>query len=661
MTAVHNSPPRDRRPFLGLLTSIMTVSATQADVLETAWHVRHPLGGEQFTKCIFASDRFVTVGAGGTILSSPDGKKWMASDKNAGDYIVSVAFGNDTFAAVAADSGNVFLSTNLSTWTVHKTALPRIKDIAFGAGLFVVGGVGGFLATSKDTTNWNTIRIPTQGTITSITAGGRYLIATIGSSTGIRFSQDGINWIPVFDPYYPAGNASCFGGGSFVSVGYYASLVGAPEKDWIRTNLDENYLGVGYGLGSYVAVGASGRMLRSPDAIHWSRVSSGTAKALFSVSSGAGQLVTVGTGSTILRSDDGISWKHANEGIFATVRSIESHGDLIVTAGGTPGSEGFILTSQDGTNWVKSGFFDGRTLHDVGYGKSWIVVGEKGTIAESSDGLNWAETKVGGDDLFGVYADEHTSVAVGQNAAIHSHATEGGWIPHRVAAGGTLRSIAHAAGRWVLVGDGGLVLCGDSLDTLTEVPRFTSAGLHDTAFVNGFFVAAGEHGTLCTSTNGTLWTLRESGVIEDLSSVASGEGRIIVAGSAGRLITSTLGISWQVHELRGETMDLFGICYARESFFAVGERGSILQSRRVPLTISIRRAFDISAPLSPRHPPTLVITGGIGKRYRVEVATALDDWQLLSETDGRDFVEDWYVADSQATNRTRLYRALTRE
>ncbi|NBO42510.1 MAG: cell wall-binding protein, partial [Betaproteobacteria bacterium] len=58
----------------------------------------------------------------------------------------------------------------------------------------------------------------------------------------------------------------------------------------------------------FIAVGANGSILSSPDAITWSAQSANT-KANFNALSTANQFLAVGSGGTIVTSLDGINWK----------------------------------------------------------------------------------------------------------------------------------------------------------------------------------------------------------------------------------------------------------------------------------------------------------------------------------------------------------------
>jgi len=73
--------------------------------------------------------------------------------------------------------------------------LPGFKRVAFGHGLFVVGGQDGLLASSRDGKNWeNNQVVPERGHVESVVwCGDHFLACTAAQQTLV--SQDGINWI----------------------------------------------------------------------------------------------------------------------------------------------------------------------------------------------------------------------------------------------------------------------------------------------------------------------------------------------------------------------------------------------------------------------------------------------------------------------------------
>ena len=84
-----------------------------------------------------------------------------------------------------------------------------------------------------------------------------------------------------------------------------------------------NYL-IGDAETKYMAVGASGTILISPNGNSWISRSSGTAQGLQGVTYGNGLFVTVGQSGTILTSPDGTTWTSRSPGTSSILRDVTS-------------------------------------------------------------------------------------------------------------------------------------------------------------------------------------------------------------------------------------------------------------------------------------------------------------------------------------------------
>jgi hypothetical protein len=324
---------------------------------------------------------------------------------------------NLTIMAVSAENRNVYstaavnvIGLDPSKWTIKD--VPSLSTtgflsggIAYGGGVFVVGGSGGSLARSTDNgetwqkvvgqTNVQTIRTAAYG-------GGIFVIA--GSGGLISYSADsGLTW----------NNAeSQFSG-----------------KDIRR---------VRYAGGKFFAIGDGSRLSYSMDGKSWTAVA-GMAVYIPSIIEDIayhdGVFILVGgNGMTIAYSvDDGASWKKAANGSFNTgsgfIMSIAHGKDKFVV--GSNMENGKIGYSVAGTGgWVESSsgsaiFGAGNHVMSIEYeGGVFVAVGGKesgeGRMAYSYDGETW--TRITG-----------ITVSMGTN-------------------------LAYGAGRFVAVGTGGKVI-----------------------------------------------------------------------------------------------------------------------------------------------------------------------------------------------------------
>src|SRR6185369_3479769 len=97
----------------------------------------------------------------------------------------------------------------------------------------------------------------------------------------------------------------------------------------------------------------------------------------------------------------------------------------------------------------------------------------------------------------------------------------------------------------------------------------TATNLSIVTYGKGLFVGAGLRNTIQTSTDGEVWTTRQSGT-RALLGITYGNRRFVVVGSAGIILASEDGITWTtVNSVISET--LRGVTFDRDTFVAVGD------------------------------------------------------------------------------------------
>ena len=61
---------------------------------------------------------------------------------------------------------------------------------------------------------------------------------------------------------------------------------------------------------------------------------------------------------------------------------------------------------------------------------------------------------------------------------------------------------------------------------------------------SGLYVAVGLTGTILTTSDGTTWTSRTSGVSTDLNGITYGNSTFVLVGETGTILTSSDGTTW---------------------------------------------------------------------------------------------------------------------
>ncbi len=181
------------------------------------------------------------------------------------------------------------------------------------------------------------------------------------------------------------------------------------------------------GVGTYVVVGDGGAIFTSTDLVTWTPATSGTGKALFSISLLNGSFVATGasgTGAsgTLLTSTDGTTWTSQTSNTPNALRGAafrSSPNGLYVVVG----DAGTIVTSADGTNWTATTLPGAQHLRGVTNGgvagARFLAVGLGGAVVFSDDGSTWSSpsTLPGPSDLSRVIFTPAMYVAVGATGA----------------------------------------------------------------------------------------------------------------------------------------------------------------------------------------------------------------------------------------------------
>jgi hypothetical protein len=299
---------------------------------------------------------------------------------------------------------------------------------------------------------------------------------------------------------------------------------------------------VTYGNGTFAAVTSQGNLLTSANGVNWSSQSIDQGVWLVSITYGNGTWVVVGDKGTILVSPDLKTWVHATSATSNKLNGVLYDGTIWVAAG----EAGTIVTSLDSVNWVLQPAIPGVTgfLHgiaftpadSVGFGGGTWICGEGGVVIQGGP------TAIGSTNYS--FTTRVTGAVIGggpqftQNleAIIPSPATS-------------------ATSGQTLVGSGqGFLFYSDIsvghdfpgqnfLPSPTSLPNVDLRGL---AYGNGFYIAAGEQGTIFRSTDGVNWLQSYAGDSPSTLSTATLLSaaysptlqRFVVTGTGGTILVS---------------------------------------------------------------------------------------------------------------------------
>jgi hypothetical protein len=413
-------------------------------------------------------------------------------------------------------------------------------------------------------------------------------------------------------------NAVAYGNNLFVAVGGNGTIITSPDGfAWtIRSSGTINDLyAITYNNNTFVAVGQAGAVVTSSDGIHWIGRVSGTTNDLKGVIYGNSKFVTVGNSGTILTSSNGQSWKTQSSGTTGNLYCV-AYGNGTFAVGGE-----YTLTSSDGVTWsVKSttsplGYYRIRSIiyYNNAFiasateilGAGWIINPPSSYIISSTDGITWSvntsfrSTVVRG-LIYG--SDKYVGAGFGGNGGYGATFTSSNgttWSEQSCSTcgfGNLLNGVAYGNNTYIAVGYQGIIRV--SSDGLTwndggSMYLRHDARLNKIIYVDSAFIAVGgswmnpniiyedlgpmESGyiPIITSTDGSAWTARSSGIAENsFYDVAYGSSTYVVVGGNGLILSSTDRVNWIVRT-SGTDYQIYNVVYGNGRFVAVANGSTV--------------------------------------------------------------------------------------
>lgn len=463
---------------------------------------------------LYASDRWIGVGSGGTVVTSTNGINWPRSSSGVTQAINSAAFGAGLVVAVTS-GGRIITSPDGLGWTERTSGVTTdLRSITFANGTFVAVGISGVILTSANGTAWTP------------------------RTSGVTTNLSGVGFVK---------NNFVVGGDAGVG------LTSATGETWTAASINGNTTGLLFVAGSGedgLLLGRGGDAYAPTTVASWRRLYQGSAETKQAVIYAGGRFVVVGqTTDTVLRatatpivfSADGGSWNRAplntaftaaNVGLNAIAYGIQTY----VTTSGA----GRIFTSTDASAWTQrtspvAVALNGLAVSPAGF----LAVGAAGTILGSADGVTWAARPSGSTQL--------------------------------------LRAAAFGNGRYVAVGDGGTVLRSTDGVTWSTATSGVAANLLTAGWWDDVgFLVTGASGTILNSIDGVTWQQRESGISDSIAALTRASiGFVAAAGFQGTMLVSLDGLSWSISALPADKT-IRGLAASAGAIVAVGDSGAVL-------------------------------------------------------------------------------------
>lgn len=470
------------------------------------------------------------------------------------------------------------------TWKNPTPTGDDLFDIAVNPSetLYALVGENGTIATSVDANQWQF-----KGTVTLETLRGVVLSEAIALAVGdngtVVKSTDGSSWSTVTGQTANFRDIT-YGLGTFVAVGelngdaFLATSTDGTVWQVRDAGTTAPLNSIAFLGSTFVAVGESGVVSRSTNAVQWTAGNIGENANIVSVAPGSSQFIAVSSassGTRIFTSQSGASWAGSaaptsvDGVIFSSIAYLDNN--YLITA-----DQGYILTSANAVTWTPRFVqenIDANYTSVVGSTRGWNVIGRGGKIYFSFSGLTgWGSFNQGPN---GNYNDLMLSggyyVAVGENGNVAGSVNGTTWVNRSSNTSENLNGLTIGGDWWVMVGDNGSIFVslqtGDNWLSRTSP---VSTDLLTASYGSNRFYAGGKDGVMVVSTSPSaiIWSTANSSTSDDIVSMEFLESRFLAGTSDGSILLNTNGTNWST-AFTGGSGSVNGFAYFLDKYWAV--------------------------------------------------------------------------------------------
>jgi signal transduction histidine kinase len=481
--------------------------------------------------CAASPEQSVAVGDNGTVYASTDGVSWQRQQSGTLVWLRGAAYGAGKFVAVG-ESGTILTSTNGTQWTkVSSGTTVDLNRVAFIGTAFVAVGDDGVVRVSANGSSWQGQSPNTPNALLGVGASGVTRLVVGDDEVRLYENNRWYNqmggelgpppWLYYSvwggtDRYLVGGHTGLMVEGQRLGMGNWAWQMRSPSvRRWL---FDLTWV-----AGLYVAVGDRGVVMTSTEGVDWDLEVvpeslanviflgvGGTTNLLVAAGSQGGLMISPNTLTNVVWTNDfgtvitqavstlGIIWQ-AIEPRPATndLQGVTFHDGRYYVSG----DRGLVLSSGDGTNWVRHQTPTTRLLSGiVGFPAGVVATGDDGAMVFSAEGTDWVELPAFTTNwLYRVRYLNETLFAVGQGGVIYRSTNAVDWQMQSSGVTQWLNDVSWVGGRYYIAGTGGAVLASEDGLTWTGLGTITPKSLYGLATDGRQLVAAGFEGVILRS------------------------------------------------------------------------------------------------------------------------------------------------------------------
>lgn len=292
-----------------------------------------------------------TVYSDPVVIAAAPATQWTQRASGFGaDAVRGVAYGNGTFVAVG-NNGKIALSGNAFDWELIADSgfgADNIYGVAYGAGLFVAVGANGKAASSVDGEDWTDLTGDLGVSTIYDVIFNAGVFAAVTDSGDVYYSADAETWIEAEVPSFGGTSIRALAGngpGDFlVTAGIQGKIATAilpsTPSSWVqRSNplgSSVSAWGATRGENEWIVVGTTGAMVVSPDGITWATQATGfSTDTIFDVAYHDGTYVAVGANGKMSVTQDKGQWNLIADSSFSasTILSVNYVNGLWIATG----------------------------------------------------------------------------------------------------------------------------------------------------------------------------------------------------------------------------------------------------------------------------------------------------------------------------------------